>query len=229
MSKSLSSHKTNLQDIDWYAVACRIRKQNEQLKGKIAQLESIIAQQKEQLSAQSQTGKQPDDEITGQKITELTEEIEAQKKHISQLTEEIEKLQKQVALLERECSFLQEDCHEKEAQLRILEQENRELKIRLQRQQRYTIEYKNALEQILRNHNISLPRSFETLKINSWSAGTKEEENLRESSSLSPADKEENVGQNPTTPRENSAPNLEKEEKRKPPRLPQFGTSKKNQ
>lgn len=228
MSKS-SSHKTTIHDIDWYAVACKIRRKNEQLKSRIAQLESIIAQQKEPIEA-GETGQQLKDSNTQQKITQLTEEIEAHKRHISQLTEEIEKLQKQVALLERECSFLQENCNEKEVQLRRLEQENRELKIRLQRQQRYAIEYKTALEQLVGNNNVSLGKSFEPLKINSWSADRYQEENPEE---IAGKNKTKSLElpldfplKNPPETQENQ---VEREEKRKPVQLPRFSNPQKNQ
>lgn len=52
MTNSSSSSKPLINDINWYAIASKIRNQNEKLKAKINDLENIIEEQKQQIKIQ---------------------------------------------------------------------------------------------------------------------------------------------------------------------------------
>jgi chromosome segregation ATPase len=151
-SQSSPIPKPSLTNMDWYAIACKIRKQNQELKEKTVQLEKIIEEQKNQM-----------------KVPVIkNQEYQKQKSVIESLNSELKKNQQLAAGLERECSLLQDKYNEIQHQLKQTEKENKELQIRLQRQQRYNIQYKAALDQYL---TVSSPTSpdVESLRIESWS------------------------------------------------------------
>lgn len=68
---------------------------------------------------------------------------------VETLTEQLETNQQQVAQLERECALLQQRYNEQMTQLAQAEKGCRDLQMRLYRQQRYTLQFKNALEKCL--------------------------------------------------------------------------------
>ena len=78
MNSSESSSKPILTDVDWYAVACKIRKQNQQLKEQILKLETSIEEQKKQIKVQVIKNQDYLNLITdqSQKITELSKEVD---------------------------------------------------------------------------------------------------------------------------------------------------------
>lgn len=174
-NSSPSSSKPLVNQVDWYAIASKIRIQNEKLKTKIAQLETIIQEQKQQIKVQVIKNQESSSLAENQqekiqelqnKIAEKTEQINNQQTTINHLTKELEKIQQQMASLERECSLLQDNYNEQQNQLKQLEKENKELKTRLQRQQRYNIQYKTALAQVINassgeNHGNSTIKSFD--------------------------------------------------------------------
>ena len=100
-------------------------------------------------------------------ILQQEEIIKTQQDNISQLSQELEKIQQQTARLERECSLLQENYNEEQNKLKQIEAENKDLRIRLQRQQRYNLQYKTALDQFLDTSSIS-NRDSDGLGIKSW-------------------------------------------------------------
>lgn len=157
-NSSPSSSKPLINQVDWYAIASKIRIQNEKLKAKIDELETIIEEQKQQIKVQviknqdyfnTEENQQEKIKELEKEIAEKNEQINNQKSTINELTQELENIQQHTASLERECSLLQESYNEQKNQLKKLEQENKELKIRLQRQQRYNIQYKTALDQVI--------------------------------------------------------------------------------
>ncbi|MEB3310569.1 MAG: hypothetical protein VKJ02_10075 [Snowella sp.] len=83
------------------------------------------------------------------------EEAQRQQLQLETVTEKLTLSQSQVAQLERDCSLLKETCQEKTEQLQLLEQQIEELRVRLQRQQRYSLQYKTALEQCLATPSFS--------------------------------------------------------------------------
>ncbi|NCO76459.1 MAG: hypothetical protein GW795_11350 [Cyanobacteria bacterium] len=181
MNSSESSSKPILTDVDWYAVACKIRKQNQQLKEQILKLETSIEEQKKQIKVQVIKNQDYLNLITdqSQKITELSKEVDdnqerikqqskqynQQKLSIENLTQELKKTQQLAASLERECSLLQDDFNSIKHSLKQKEKENKELQIRLQRQQRSNIQYKTALD----NKYLTNPPDVNSLGIKSWS------------------------------------------------------------
>lgn len=92
------------------------------------------------------------------------EEAQRQQLQIENFAEKIAITQTQTAQLERECSHLQENFQEKRIQVKFLEDQLEELQARLQRQQRYSLQYKKALEQCLATPNWN-PSSDVTLAI----------------------------------------------------------------
>jgi hypothetical protein len=66
---------------------------------------------------------------------------------VTQLKQESRRNQTHLAQVERECTLLQESYKEQQNKLIAAEQEIQDLQARLQRQQRYSMEYKIALEQ----------------------------------------------------------------------------------
>jgi len=69
--------------------------------------------------------------------------------HNETLQTELESSQQRVAQLERECTLLQQRFSEKNTALQQAEDSCRDLKARLHRQQRYTLQFKTALEKCL--------------------------------------------------------------------------------
>jgi chromosome segregation ATPase len=154
-----------LKNVDWYAMAKKIRNSNRQLVKKIMELESLIQQKDEQLETQqrrcrsAETLIEQQTEELNQTQTELNnlyldlesanQNIESQEKLIKSLTLELKTSQEQIANLERECSLLQDNFNQQKRQLLQAENQNKELQIRLQRQQRYTLQFKNALDHCL--------------------------------------------------------------------------------
>ena len=154
--------KPSLSEIDWYAIACKIRTQNQKLKQQIVDLESLIHEQKQQIKIQVVKNQdcdlalnEKDEEKTNleneyeEQLLEKEEQIEEQQVTINQLAQELEKIQQQAARLERECSLLQEKYNEQQNTLQRTEVENKDLRVRLQRQQRYNLQYKTALDKFL--------------------------------------------------------------------------------
>jgi hypothetical protein len=79
--------------------------------------------------------------------------------HNEALQTELEANQQRVAQLERECTLLQQRFSEKNTALHQAEATCRDLKARLHRQQRYTLQFKAALEKCLTMTPSSLPVS----------------------------------------------------------------------
>ena len=186
MSNSSSPAKKPLKhNIDWYAMACKIRTQNEKLKDKIVNLETLIDEQKEQIKVQVVKNQDCEQVIKQQaetqeildieiekyqaQIEQKEERIATQQDTINQLIQELEKIQQQTARLERECSLLQDNYQEEQNKLQQMETENKDLRIRLQRQQRYNLQYKTALDQFLDTSSTSPNRENNSLGIKSWS------------------------------------------------------------
>jgi chromosome segregation ATPase len=140
--------------IDWFKIAHQLEEQNQQLSQNIIDLTKALADSQEQLQAQIQ--RSHDAETT---ITQQAEELDRQQEQIARLIEHEQEVQRQqqaiatlseqIAQLEREYAVLQEDCNDQAQQIVTMEKHLRELWSRLHRQQRYTLEYKAALEQYL--------------------------------------------------------------------------------
>ncbi|HSM81010.1 MAG TPA: hypothetical protein VLS96_04960 [Nodosilinea sp.] len=120
---------------------------------------SQVALQAEVERHQSQSGRLPADSLPGpvqQQIAQLLSELDIANDglrrttiHNETLQAELEASQQRVAQLERECTLLQQRFGEKNTALHQAEETCRDLKARLHRQQRYTLQFKAALEKCL--------------------------------------------------------------------------------
>lgn len=152
-SQTLSNNNTN-----WFEIAHQLEEQNLELKATIVRLEQTLSDSHRQLKEQIERSQMSEMALV-QKIEELKtdrQQIEAyqqefhqQQSIVANLSKELEISQQQVARLEREYAFLQEDCNDKATKLLSMEKSLGELWSRLHRQQRYTLEYKAALEEYL--------------------------------------------------------------------------------
>lgn len=150
-------------ETDWMALACQLRQQNQDLQGAIEQRDQALGELRSQLQSQNRRLQscdtliqQQNEELNYEKqqLQRALGEIE-QYRHLEQrqpliianLTAELTRTRQQLARLERECALIQESYQEKSQKLRNYEQQLQELRARLQRQQRYTLQYKAALEQ----------------------------------------------------------------------------------
>ncbi|WP_013321918.1 hypothetical protein [Gloeothece verrucosa] len=162
----LNSSKTEFsQERSWLTVVRKLRQQNRELLKTVVNLEQALGESQHQLHNQTLRSRSAESLLTKQtqeltqtqaQITHLTRELEQaqhltknQKFSLLNLTQQFESTQQQAALLERECALLKEDNNEKTQKLIFLEQEIAELSSRLHRQQRYTLQYKAALDQCL--------------------------------------------------------------------------------
>lgn len=76
---------------------------------------------------------------------------------VETLTQQLQSSQEQVAQLERDCALVQQKFTEQVGLVRQGEQTCKDLRSRLQRQQRYTLQFKVALEKCLDVHSSSTP------------------------------------------------------------------------
>ncbi|GFE69846.1 hypothetical protein [Chroococcus sp. FPU101] len=173
---------------DWFALAQSLRQQNQHLHKTIVHLEQALSDAQQNLQIQTRRFRsaeslisQQSEELnqTPEKIERLESELESfqqtiqqQQSVINHLSAQLEKTQGQLAYLERECALLQEDQTGKTHQLLTVEKHMRELQTRLHRQQRYTLQYKSALEQLSENETNSsakvIPLIPKTASIQPW-------------------------------------------------------------
>lgn len=125
---------------------------------------SQVALQAEVERNQTQGMIAPERAVTPPQIAQLLSELEAANDglrratiHNETLQTELESSQQRVAQLERECTLLQQRFSEKTTALQQAEDSCRDLKARLHRQQRYTLQFKTALEKCLNMANEAQP------------------------------------------------------------------------
>lgn len=148
---------------DSFLIARKLRQHNRELVKTVVQLEQALAESQERLQAQITRSRSADSLITQQSddlsgtqteidrlttaLSQAKQEIRDHKAVITELNQKFKKAQIQLAHIERECTLLQESHSTQEQQIIAAEQEVVDLQSRLERQQRYTIQYKSALEQ----------------------------------------------------------------------------------
>ena len=163
--KPTKPSKEFLKNADWYAIARRLRQHNRQLVQKIVALEQSLSEYEETLEIQKRDCRANDNLIEQKtqelnyshlEITRLSHELDnTHQEHqrqqilIESLSQQLQTSQERIAILERECSLLQDNYSQQQHQLLKAEKNNRELQIRLQRQQRYTLQFKAALDKYL--------------------------------------------------------------------------------
>jgi hypothetical protein len=132
-------------ETNWFELACKLRGQNQELIQTVVALEQALGQARQDIQEQKQYSAQIQQSLTYTPQPQSPITIG----EIDCLKEENQGLKEQKAELERECAVLKEENQEKSHQLATSEGHVRELHSRLQRQQRYTLQYKAALEQHL--------------------------------------------------------------------------------
>lgn len=150
------------QNIDWHKLAHKLREHNRKLLKKVFQLEQEVAEtnnriQEHQLRSQSTDlliAQQAEEinhaqEDTAHVIKELEsakQEVHAQKVLVDNLTKQLETTKEKFTQLESKYALLQEKDNEQNHELSMKTQQVQELSDRLNRQQRYTLQYKAALD-----------------------------------------------------------------------------------
>ena len=160
--KEQSQETPKPQNIDWHRLAHKLREHNRKLLKKVFQLEQEIAEtnnriQEHQLRSQSTDlliAQQAEEinhaqEDTAHVIKELEnakQEVHAQKVLVDNLTKQLETTNEKFTQLESKYALLQEKYNEQNHELSMKTQQVQELSDRLNRQQRYTLQYKAALD-----------------------------------------------------------------------------------
>lgn len=173
---------------------------NDALLTRVAELEEDL--ERSQIALQTEVERNQSQTVTAgpvpQQIAQLLSELDIANDglrrttiHNERLQGELEANQQRVARLERECTLLQQRFSEKTTALSQAEETCRDVKSRLHRQQRYTLQFKAALEKCLNMasnphsepemspaslpmnenpalHPVSMPKSRQ---IQPWSAG----------------------------------------------------------
>lgn len=119
------------------ALQCEVERSQQSQNSSHAEAHAIISQQQQQIA---------------QLLSEMDVSNDAVKRttiHNETLQTELDSAQQRVAQLERECTLLQQRFSEKANALQQAEATCRDLRSRLQRQQRYTLQFKAALEKCL--------------------------------------------------------------------------------
>ncbi|MGP0128824.1 MAG: hypothetical protein ACTMUB_06035 [cyanobacterium endosymbiont of Rhopalodia musculus] len=143
---------------DWFNLARKLREQNRELLESIVKLEQSLAESQQQLQEQGQQARRNDFLIT-QKTAQVDaikaqfqtaqKQFQQQQQELSTLQEKLVTTQSQLAHVERQCTLLKQRYREKADRLDHSQKQVEELQIRLQRQQRYALQYKAALDECL--------------------------------------------------------------------------------
>ncbi|MDJ0717400.1 MAG: hypothetical protein QNJ54_24810 [Prochloraceae cyanobacterium] len=198
LTQQTSDRDTKNNNIDWCAQAHKLRQRNRELLKTVVKLEQTIADSQEKLQSQVLRTRSTDNIVAQQteqlnasqeQIESLNRELEAARQTaqrqqilIETLSKQLEASQEQVAQLERECALLQEDYNQQTQKVSETREQIHELHSRLQRQQRYTLQYKAALDRYL---EVPSPASLLIPKaqpIQPWSAQLNDEPNHSPSS-----------------------------------------------
>ncbi|MDJ0632129.1 MAG: hypothetical protein QNJ34_02955 [Xenococcaceae cyanobacterium MO_188.B29] len=160
--KEQSQATPKSQNIDWHRLAHKLREHNRKLLKKVFQLEQEIAEtnnriQEHQLRSQSTdlliaqqaeeiNHAQEDTAHVIQELESAKQEVHGQKILVDNLTKQLETTNEKFTQLESKYALLQEKYNEKNHDLLMKTQQVQELSDRLSRQQRYTLQYKAALD-----------------------------------------------------------------------------------
>ncbi|XTZ19333.1 MAG: hypothetical protein ACQZ3M_05675 [cyanobacterium endosymbiont of Rhopalodia fuxianensis] len=155
---SLTSENDQVTSRDWFNLARKLRKQNRELLESIVKLEQSLAESKKQLQEQVQQAHRNDfliAEKTAQ-VNTIKEQFQTAQKQFQEQQQElntiIEKLvttQSKLVSVEHQSTLLKQRYREKADRLDHSEKQIEELQTRLQRQQRYALQYKAALDECL--------------------------------------------------------------------------------
>ena len=152
-------------DIDWHKLAHKLREHNRKLLKKVFQLEQEVAETNNRIQEHT-VRSQSTDMLIAQQAEEINhsqeevahliqelensqQEVHSQKILVDSLNKQLAKANEKFAQLERECALLQEKHNQQTHELLVKNQQVQELSSRLNRQQRYTLQYKAALDKYL--------------------------------------------------------------------------------
>jgi chromosome segregation ATPase len=200
-SAPINERQSDLQEpvtknIDWQQLAHKLREHNRKLLKKVFQLEQTLAETDSQLKQHLDRSQHREILVEQQakaikefqeQIANLSEDIEESEREtktqqilIETLSKQLEVAQQQTAQLERECALLQESHNQKTYELIAQGQQTQELHSRLSRQQRYTLQYKAALDRYLNNitdaealptlESSEIPPEIKNQPIQAWSS-----------------------------------------------------------
>lgn len=158
---------------DWFNLARKLRGQNRELLDTIVTLEQALAESRQQLqdyqersrhhnallsqqTAQLQSTQAQNSHLREQLQTSQTN-LQQQQLNLDALQQQLQASQEAFAQLERECALLKEETLQNKHQLVLKERHINELQQRLQRQQRYSLQYKAALDECLSSHGKKRP------------------------------------------------------------------------
>ncbi len=143
---------------DWFNLARKLRGQNKELLESIVKLEQALAESQQQLQEQGRQARRNDSFVTQQtaqinhikaQFQAAQEKSEQQQLKLTTLQEQLTTTQSQLAQVERQCTLLKQRYQDKANQLNHSQKQLEELETRLQRQQRYALQYKAALDECL--------------------------------------------------------------------------------
>ena len=160
-SKSLDNSQTE-QKMNWHKVAHKLREYNRKLLKQVFRLEQELAevnnkfakyteksQNSDLLVAQQESDLQNYQQqiaVLTQHLTTSQKEIEQKENAIEQLARQYELSQQETARLERDCTLLQEKYSQNSYELMAKEKETKELQAKLERKQRYALQYQAELQ-----------------------------------------------------------------------------------
>ena len=173
----VSDHDPPL-DQDWFDLARKLRGQNRELLDTIVKLERALANSRQKLQdyqqrslhhnslVSQQTAQLQNTQTQNNNLIEQLQQSQHQEKQqqhqLQILQEKLNTLQETVADLEREYAVLNRDNRDKNQKIVHQEQQISELQQRLQRQQRYSLQYKAALDQCLSSGTKKIPTQKST-------------------------------------------------------------------
>lgn len=155
----------NLQsNVNWHDEAHKLRQHNRELIKKVIQLEQNLAESQEKFQSQilrTRTGdtliSQQQEELSASQeqieyltkdLQQLDRTVQRQNILIETLSKQLETSREQIAQLERECALIQEENDRQTQKVSQTQKQVEELTDRLYRQQRYTLEFKAALDEL---------------------------------------------------------------------------------
>ena len=143
---------------DWFNLARKLREQNRELLESIVKLEQSLAESQQQFQEQGQQARRNDFLITQKtvqvdtikaQLKTVQKQFQQQQQELSTLQEKLGTTQSRLAHVESQCTLIKQRYREKADRLDHSQKQVEELQARLQRQQRYALQYKAALDECL--------------------------------------------------------------------------------
>lgn len=160
-----SSAESDTDMLELIALSEALQQQNTDLLTHVEELEKLLDESQRALEMQIARSQNAETKLaeqmkelntTQEQLTRLFRELEAshqvahrQQILIETLSQQLQSSQERVAHLERQCAFIQQRYNEQAQALLQTETARQELQDRLQRQQRYTLQFKAALDKCL--------------------------------------------------------------------------------